>query len=391
MTERPQAPPLIAHVIHRLAVGGLENGVVNLINHIPPERYRHTIIALTETTEFQARIARPDVAIHALHKRDGHDLGLYRRLWSLFRRLRPDVVHTRNMAALEGAAVAWAAGVPARIHGEHGWDVLDLHGRNRRYRLLRRSVRPFVQHYVTVSKHLEDFLRHSVAVPEERISQIYNGVDTGRFRPGHQPIGPADFRPARGLVIGTVGRMQAVKDPLTLIRAFIRLLRLVPEHPSELRLVMVGDGPLRAQAQSLLHEAGLAQQAWLPGARDDVPELLRGLDVFVLPSLAEGISNTILEAMATGLPVVATAVGGNTELVLPGVTGALVPADDPDAMARALADYVRAPERLAAHGQAARRRAEGEFSLASMVSRYLAVYDRASASAPAPWNRPRRS
>ena len=126
----------------------------------------------------------------------------------------------------------------------------------------------------------------------------------------------------------------------------------------------------------------MAEQAWLPGSRDDVPELMRAMDLFVVPSLAEGICNTILEAMATGLPVIATEVGGNPDLVQPGVTGSLVPAADPEALAATLASYVSDPERCQREGQAARARAECDFSLAAMVRGYLQVYDKALGRAP---------
>jgi glycosyltransferase involved in cell wall biosynthesis len=169
--------------------------------------------------------------------------------------------------------------------------------------------------------------------------------------------------------------MQPVKDPLNLVRAFLRLRELAPGERGRLRLVLVGDGPLRTEAEVLLAAAGAREQAWLAGARDDVPELLQGLNVFVLPSIAEGISNTILEAMACGLPVVATRVGGNAELVVAGETGQLVPPSDPDALARAMLAYVRAPARAGREGAAGRVRIERRFSLEAMVERYMAVYD----------------
>jgi glycosyltransferase involved in cell wall biosynthesis len=143
---------------------------------------------------------------------------------------------------------------------------------------------------------------------------------------------------------------------------------------------MVGDGPLREQAQTILEAAGVAQLAWLPGERRDVPDVMRGLDAFVLPSLAEGISNTILEAMSCGLPVIATRVGGNAELVTPGVTGELVPAADVDAMARALLGLAGDRQRARAFGRAGREHVERRFSLEAMVAAYQQLYDRALAA-----------
>jgi glycosyltransferase involved in cell wall biosynthesis len=170
--------------------------------------------------------------------------------------------------------------------------------------------------------------------------------------------------------------MQTVKAQTLLARAFVRALELEPSLRDRLRLVMVGEGPLRAECQALLDAAGVASLAWLPGERDDVPDVMRGLDCFVLPSLAEGISNTILEAMACGLPVLATAVGGNVELVDDGVTGALVAGADVDALAAGLVAMASDPARAAAMGLAGRARVEQHFSLRSMVGAYHGLYDK---------------
>ncbi len=371
--------PLIAHIVYRFDVGGLENGIVNLINNMPNACFRHAVIALTEITDFRCRIAREDVSFSALHKPPGHGLRLYPQLYRLFRELQPTIVHTRNLAALEAALPAWAAGVPVRIHGEHGRDIGDLDGSSRKYRWLRRLYRPFVRQYIALSRDLEHYLTSSVGIPVKRVVQIYNGVDAARFHPvavAREPIAGCPFSDPRLWLIGSVGRMQQVKDPLTLARAFIRALELAPALKVTLRLVMVGEGPLRAEAQALLASAGVSGLVWLPGERSDVAAILRGLDCFVLPSLAEGISNTILEAMATGLPVIATEVGGNAELVDAERTGQLVPSADADALAQRLVDYAVDQEAARAAGRAGRERVEQLFSLGGMVHRYQQLYQR---------------
>ncbi len=371
------ATPLIVHVIHRLGVGGLENGLVNLVDRL--HDYRHAIVCLTEATDFRRRIRRGDVAIHELHKREGQDLALYHRLYRLLRRLRPAVVHTRNLAALECQLPAWLAGVPVRIHGEHGWDVFDPEGGNRKYQWLRRAFRPLIHHYVPLSRQLEAYLTERIGVPAAKITRICNGVNTERFRPpegGREPIPGCPFTDPDLVLVGTVGRMHGVKDQVTLARAFAALLRAEPRLRRTVRLVMVGDGPLRRECGTVLAEAGLGDLAWLPGARDDVPRVLRGLDLFVLPSRAEGISNTILEAMATGLPVVATHVGGNGELVRDGVSGYLVPPADPARLAEAMAAYLKDPALRHAHGREGRRLAVAEYTLAGMCDAYGRLYAR---------------
>ena len=368
--------PLVAHVIYRLQTGGLENGLVNLINRLPRERFRHAVVCLTEATAFAARIEREDVRVHELHKREGNDPALAWRLWRLFRAMRPAIVHTRNLAALEAQLPAALAGVPCRIHGEHGWDVHDPDGRSRRYRLVRRLYRPFVHRYVTVSAHLRGYLVGHVGVARERVETICNGVDTARFRPGRRrDLLPEGFAGEDDVVCGWVGRMEAIKDPVGLARAFAAARR-GGGAGARLRLVMVGDGSERAAVERALAAGGARGAAWLPGAREDVAELMRAFDVFVLPSRAEGISNTVLEAMATGLPVIATRVGGNPELVEEGITGTLVPPRDPQALAAALARYAGDPVLRAEQGRAARERAELRFSIAHMVRRYESLYGR---------------
>lgn len=368
----------VVHVVFSFNVGGLENGIVNLINHMDAARFRHVVVALTRCEPaFCARVAQQDVEFIDLHKPPGHGVKLYPKLLRLFRDLRPDIVHSRNLAALEATVPAFFARVPVRIHGEHGWDVSDPGGTRLKYKLLRRFYRPYVSHYVALSGHLDGYLAKAVGVPAARRTRICNGVDTKRFHPaegGRALLEGSPFNLSGPLVIGTVGRLQAVKDQLNLVRAFALLMQRVPNDSRQLRLMIAGEGPLRAQLEAEIRGFGLQDRVWLAGERSDVPDVLRAMDLFVLPSKAEGISNTILEAMATGLPVVATNVGGNGELVVQGETGALVPANNPEMMARYLEAYVRQPELRARHGAAGRVRVEAEFSIQAMVARYESVY-----------------
>lgn len=377
--------PLVAHIVYRFDTGGLENGVVNLINHMPADCYRHAIIALTEITDFRQRIRRDDVTFIALNKKPGHGIWLFPKLYGLFRQLRPAIVHSRNLAALETQLPAWAAGVPVRIHGEHGRDIGDLDGTNRSYQRVRRFYRPFVNYYLALSRDLADYLTHQIHVPESKMLQVYNGVDTEHFQPATTAMSApgCPFSRPEHWIIGTVGRMQAVKDQPTLTRAFIRALQIAPELRPRLRLAMVGDGPLRAECQHLLADAGLGELAWLPGEHRDIAAIMRGFDCFVLPSLAEGISNTILEAMASGLPVIATAVGGNADLVATGVSGEIVPSADVEVMAQQICRLASHPDLARRMGRAGRANAEQRFSLNAMVATYRRTYDMLLANAGA--------
>lgn len=363
----------IVHIVHRFDTGGMENGMVNLFNALPPDRFRHTVVALTDYSDFRRRITAQPVEFHALHRAPGHGFGWTVRLWKLLRSLKPDLVHTRNLAALEAQFVAAAAGIRATVHGEHGRDVFDLYGQNWKYNLLRRAAQPFVSNYIAVSQDLETWLRLAIRVPPRKLHHIYNGVDSEKFHP-REGARPAFAHPD-SIVFGSVGRMVAVKDYPTLTRAFIQLVRQQPERAARARLVIVGEGPARKTCLDLLQAAGLAHLAWLPGASDDIADIMQVLDVFVLPSKNEGISNTILEALASGLPVIATAVGGNLELVEEGVNGMLVQPGDVGGMAQALLGYLDAPARIAEHGKHARQHAVQRFSIPVMAEAYAMVYD----------------
>nr|WP_255719717.1 glycosyltransferase [Pelomonas sp. P8] len=351
----------------------MENGVVNVINHLPA--FRHAVVAVTEITSFKERVKAPGTQFIALHKPPGQGFWLYPRVYRLLRELRPSVVHTRNLGAMEFQLPAWAARVPLRVHSEHGWDTNDLGGVSVANQRLRRLYGLRTQRFVALSRAIETYLTGPVGFPRERVLRICNGVDTQRFAPATQRAPEAwPYRRGEHLVIGAVGRMQAVKDPLNLVDAFLRLRALCPADWLRLRLVMLGGGPLLEAARQRLAEAGAADQAWLPGDRSDVAQLLPHVDIFALPSRAEGISNTLLEAMACGCAPVATDVGGNPELVDDGANGLLVPAQDSAALAGALARVVSEPglrERLAAASLA---RVRAEFSLGGMIAAYGALY-----------------
>lgn len=366
----------IVHVVYSFGIGGLENVIVQLINRLPHDQFEHVVLSLTTISDFKDRIQRSDVQFIELHKPPGHAVPLYPRIWKLFRQLKPDVVHTCNLAALEVVPLAWMAGVPLRIHAEHGWDAHDPDGRNPRYQRLRRLYKPFVSHYVAVSQDLHDYLGRAIGVPAQRRSLIPNGVDTEQFHPSDAqrwPVPGCPFEPERHQIIGTVGRLQTVKNQPLLAKAFVQLLRQHPELADKARLVIVGEGPLRSEVESILNDAGLSELAWLPGARGDVADILRMLTVFVLPSRTEGTSCTLQEAMATGVPLVATAVGGNPAL-LDGGTGAMVPPEDAATLAHTLHGLLTDPRRMRDLALRARERAVRQFGIDAVASAYAALF-----------------
>ena len=359
---------VVTHVVHSLAVGGLENGLVNLINGSPAD-IRHRVICMTTAGAFASRL-RPGVEVMALGKASGHDPRTFMRLTALLRRQRPDLVHSRNWATFDTVLAARLAGIRGVIHGEHGRDMSDPEGRNRRRNRLRRVCAPLVSRFVAVSDDLHGWLTCIVGIPAWKVVTIHNGVDTAHFAPGDAATARRSLGiPPETPVVGTVGRLDPVKDHATLVRAFAAIAQQMPAL-----LLIVGDGPCRPELERLVGSLGLDRHVRLLGELGDVRVALDAMDLFVLPSFAEGISNTLLEAMAMALPVVATRVGGNPELVEDAVNGTHVPRRDADSLTAAITRYLDDDQLRAVHGKSGRERAVERFSLERMTTAYTTVY-----------------
>jgi sugar transferase (PEP-CTERM/EpsH1 system associated) len=354
------------HLLHKLGVGGMEVGVVKLANLLPRHSVATSICSLMPADGLTTRLA-PEVPLYELTRRPGNDLRLVLQLAGVLRRARPDVLHTHSWATLcEGLVAARLAGVPVVVHGEHG--TLETRPRNRR---IQRWAWQRCDRVLSVSSRLAERMSAEMGFPLERITTIRNGVDLPLFASADRGRGrrALGLDPAQ-LVIGTVGRLVPVKGHETLLHALAQLR----DRGRSYQAVIVGDGILRAQLESRVRELGLGGAVHLAGHREQVADALAAMDLFVLPSISEGLSNTILEAMAAGLPVVATRVGGADELVSHGRTGLLVPSGDVDALARALDDVARCADTRAAMGAEGRRLAEREFSLEGMVANYERLY-----------------
>jgi len=290
------------------------------------------------------------------------------------RDFRPDIVHSRNWGAIEAMPAARMSGVPAAIHSEHGYEVDMLAGLPKRRRILRRFAYAAADAIFTVSEELRSYHARQAWLPRERIRVLPNGVDTSRFlrRPGEgeqtrQRLGLGDG----SLVIGAVGRLVPIKDHVTLLRAAEMLMN----RGMPVRVLLAGAGPELANYQELVARSpGLAGRVVFAGAVSDVAALLNAMDIFVLPSLSEGMSNTLLEAMASSLPVVATRVGGNPELVEDERSGWLFEPREVTALAAILERIGRDSGRRQEIGQAARRRAVEHFSLDNMIESYRSLY-----------------
>lgn len=361
----------IAHILYSFGTGGLEKGIATLARN-SSEDIEHIIVCLSVSGASE-KLLPSGVQIVELHKAPGNSPAFLWKLSRTIKSLCPSVVHTRNWSGMDGIIAARMAGIGSIVHGEHGWGMEDPDGLNSKRILVRRFLRHWVREYTCVSKSIESWLKKTIRV-KRPVSQIYNGVDIDLYSPTKDKAG---IRQSLGLandsfLVGIVGRLDPIKNHSILFQAIETVRKQIPK----VCLVVAGDGPERDRLE---REAG--RSTVFLGNRADVPELLRALDLFVLPSLNEGISNTILEAMASGLPVAATRVGGNPELVLDGSTGRLLPPCDPAAIVNAIMDFFENPTFRDSCSRAARDRIVANFGVDVMVEGYERVYRRVAAGA----------
>lgn len=365
----------IAHLVHRFSVGGLENVVAQLIDHLPEDRFRHTVVAVSDIDpSFADRVQRKDVEWVSFNKPPGQPYAQYPRFVRLMKQLQPQVLHSCNLAALDFVPAAAWAGVKRRIHAEHGWAADDARGSNVKKQWLRRAYRPWVQDTVAVSDEIAHYLRDQIRYPAERIHLIENGVDVQRFQP-RTSLPPPDFpwNPEAHCIVGCVGRMEPVKNHALLLRAFAKARAEDSLTRQRLRLVMVGDGPLRAKTEQLVRTLQLDDAVWMPGQRADVAAILNAIRVFVLCSLAEGTSCALQEALAAGADVIATRVGANARLLNDGELGTLIQSEDEAALTNALVARVHLP-RTDAERQRTHLHAAEHFSLQATVGHYARLF-----------------
>jgi glycosyltransferase involved in cell wall biosynthesis len=366
--------PCLLYVVTLAEVGGAQSYVRDLL----PAVREHYDVTLAAHGDGPLRSVAAELGIAFVPLRHVrrplsviHDpLGVF-ELTRLFRRVRPDVVHLNSSkAGVLGRIAASAARVPVRVFTAHGWAFKATSGGAARlYAWADRAVCPLTTMIVCVSQtELEAGLAARVCVPG-RAKVIPNAVDVSVV-----PTGPRAA--AEPVEIASVGRLAAPKDFSTLLSA----LALLPR--GRVRLTVLGDGPLRPELERKVAELGLADDVVLTGEVADVRRYLDRADVFALSSTSEGMPISVLEAMAAGLPVVASAVGGLHEIVVDGATGFLVPASQPAALAEALGRLVEDAQLRARLGAAGRQRAEDEFSLERWRAAHLDLYASLLASRP---------
>jgi len=313
-----------------------------------------------------------NVEIIELKKPKGNSLKVFGDIRRALNSFRPDIVHSRNLAALEAQVGSLFIPGVKRIHGEHGRDIYDLDGSNWKYNFLRRISRLWIHHYIAVSGELAEWLHQIIGVPRVKISRLSNGVDCEKFSPVN---GRARHTK---VLVGAVGRLATVKDHRTLIEAMAYCRDSLGLDVSTCHLIIICDGPLSAELRDLSYSLALNQCVEFLGDRADVADLLKRIDVFVLPSLAEGVSNTLLEAMASGLPVIATAVGGTPEIVRENQNGYLVSVGDVESIAGHIVRLVNNRELRESMGRQSRSSVKKRFDWNATVARYHGIYQQAA-------------
>jgi sugar transferase (PEP-CTERM/EpsH1 system associated) len=364
----------VLHVIDRLGVGGTEFGIAKVIQGLSGNCFEHRICVLRG---FDQDFVRAQGFEGQVCVAGGSSAGfqfLLGRLARIMRRFRPHIVHSRNWGAIEAIPAARLARVPVAIHSEHGYEVDMLAGLPNRRRIIRHIVYAAADAVFTVTEELRAYHARQAWFSAERIRVLPNGVDTSCFKRRYEEREEIRRRldlSGDCIVLGSVGRMVPIKDHQTLLRAAENLgARGIP-----VRLLLAGSGPeLQRHQQFANGSAELSGRVVFVGSTIEVPALLNALDIFVLPSLCEGMSNTLLEAMSSSLAVVATNVGGNPELVENGRSGLLFQPGDVSGLTAKLERLTKEPNLRQALGQAARNRAVEQFSLERMIDRYRELY-----------------
>jgi len=369
----------VLQITHDLNIGGLQRVVTDLATHLDRDRFQSLVCALRGGGPLAGELEASGTPLFLFHPagRLAKYAG-FRPLRRLIRRIRPDVVHTHNtLPLLDGVLASVLAGVPVRIHTDHARAFPD----KRRYMVSERIASRFVHRFVAVSEHTRSALRRYERISAAKLEVIHNGIDDARLR---LPADPAAVRRQVGLrdgdfpVLGLgvrLCRQKAVGDLLAALR------RLVPEFP-RVRLLLCGEGELEEELRAEARALGIEPHVLFLGPRTDMHRILRLLDLYVLPSIWEGLPLVLIEAMAASLPIVATDVGGNPELVEDGGNGLLVPPGNPAAICAAVTALSRDPGRREAMGRRSRARFEQHFTVARMVDKYASLYIEYAGDAP---------
>ncbi|MHB2147446.1 glycosyltransferase [Calditrichota bacterium LG25] len=361
----------VAHLINYLSPAGKEVGIVKLLNGLNPDVFAPVLIVMGKVFDTMGLDVEKTKLLEIV-KGEGNDFSLIFKLKDIFKEEGLDIVHTHSWGTLvEGITAAKLARVPIVIHGEHGSYHKDF-----KRKWVQKIMFNWADQVLSVSALLADDLSRTLGVRREKILPILNGVDTEKFKP--QPEKREFYRKklngnADTIIIGTIGRPMKVKNHQLMIKALARLKK--KNRP--VKFIIIGDTPmysLRDELEKLARELDVLEDVLFMGYRDDIPGYLNAFDIFVLPSLSEGCSNVIQEAMATGLPIVASRVGGNPELIEHEREGLLFTSNSLEELVNAIQYLIENPQRAKQLGQNALKKARRQFALPVMIKSYEELY-----------------
>jgi sugar transferase (PEP-CTERM/EpsH1 system associated) len=364
----------IMHLVLDLDFGGLQFVVLNLIKKFNTTEFRPSVTCILNGGNLIEEVKNIGCKVEIVNKPDKLDFSASLKIARILKAQDIALIHTHNTAAyLYGSLAAKLAGVALIIHTEHGRDFPD----KRRLMVAEKVLSSFTHKIVAVSEELKEALVKFERINPKKITVITNGVDLELFKSMPKSIikqkkyeigiDKNDF------VIGNIGRLTSVKDHRNLIQAF----QLIHKDMPDAKLLIVGDGPLKEDLSNFSQSLGLQRNILFLGERKDIPELLNIFDIFVLPSKNEGVSLTLLEAMATKKPVVATSVGGNKEIIEHGKDGYLVPPCSPKKLREAVLDMVKSNGKAEQLGIAAYEEVKEKYSLEKMAKAYQEIYESA--------------
>ncbi len=372
MATIDQHPIPIVYIIVELDIGGAQQVLLRLLQGIDRQRFSPRVACFYNGKAAIAQaIIKMDIPVHDLRMNSPIGIGGLARLYHLLRNTSPVILHTWMFHAnLSGRIIGRMAGVPVIITSRRN---MNIGGTWRE--CLNRWTAKLDQKVVAVCESARQEEIRQAKISPQKVITIHNGIDSQIYLP------PTSEERARirqsfdlsdkEFVVGSVGRLHLQKGHHYLIEAFAQMISKVPEA----RLLIVGDGELRETLERQVRQDGLEGKVIFTGSRSDVPSIMKALDIFVLASLWEGEPNVVLEAMATGLPVIATSVGGAPELVIHGETGLLIPSRDPSALLEALLALKNSPELCSRMSRAARQRTIELFSVERMIQQTQNLYE----------------
>ncbi|MCE0493269.1 glycosyltransferase [Vibrio salinus] len=364
----------VCHVVYCYDVGGLERIVANCINNLNSKKYHHVIISLTKIGDFFSEISVP-AEHYSLHKKPGNDFSVHVRLYKLLKQLKPDVMHSYNLGTIEYQWVAFLAGVPLRVHAEHGRDSYDPDGTVKKYQLIRRLCSLVIHRFVAVSDDLKKWLSDDVGIPEKKLRLIVNGIDTHYFDPENTEDSARDNLKNSHFVFGHVARLHKIKNQIFLLKAFSQACMERTDFAQNCVLWIVGDGPDRACLEQFVFDNSvLRKRVKFVGSKTNVKDYYQQFDVFTMSSVAEGIPMTLLESMSMSVPHIVTRVGGINEVIIDRETGLSVNSEDLSGFMKGMLEIYTDSDSRYKMSIMARKRVQSKFSQDTMISSYEKIY-----------------